>query len=443
MATLTKKPGNPIWYAAFRVRRPDGTMRPLKKSTKRTQKGEALIEAARIEKAYTKASESTSDHQEACFAILTEGVEAAARRELSVARTRDLLLRLHKLVTGNDLAVHTVRTWVAQWRLDKERVTKAATKIVYKTHTDAFIAWLGDKADLRLEAITETELRAFRDAIQDGWTENRPTVERHQAGNPSNRLAKTTNNYGVTIASIFRSAVKRGFLLANPCDSIERLKETDSITREPFSPDEVSQLIETARKEEWMENFNSERSLLKAEYSHEWEGMILFGFYVAARLGDCANLRWSNIDMEKQTVKFTPAKTDSKKKVLTLPLHSRLIEYLQPMVAQADPFSPIFPTLKTNTQDGYSGLSVQFISIMNAGGIDRRELRAGQKGIRAQNARSFHSLRHTNVSVLLNLDVTKEIRMQISGHESEQSHLIYSHAETATLKRTMDRLPSV
>jgi integrase len=92
---------------------------------------------------------------------------------------------------------------------------------------------------------------------------------------------------------------------------------------------------------------------------------------------------------------------------------------------------------------GSQGLSAQFTAIMDAGKIDRRQVRDADGGRRAQNARSFHSLRHSLTSTLANLDVSEEIRRRIVGHESPEVHAGYTHTERETLARAVGKMPSV
>ncbi|NQX02800.1 hypothetical protein HQ447_19240, partial [bacterium] len=92
---------------------------------------------------------------------------AGTKGELSEGKARDLLARIYEISTGDKLRFHTVRSWATDWLAKKIRTAKPATAVVYKAHVEAFVAWLGDKADGRLESITKRNARDFRDAIQD------------------------------------------------------------------------------------------------------------------------------------------------------------------------------------------------------------------------------------------------------------------------------------
>jgi len=100
-------------------------------------------------------------------------------------------------------------------------------------------------------------------------------------------------------------------------------------------------------------------------------------------------MTWRNLNLERKTLSFIPAKTSRKKKRLEVPLHPRLIAFLEPRAKEADIDSPLFPSMFKAPVGGRHGLSSQFIAIMDHGEIDRRTLREGTKGgQRAQHARS-------------------------------------------------------
>jgi hypothetical protein len=213
MPTLIKRPGSPFWFAAYDVTQPDGTTRRLKKSTKQTKKNKALERAMELEAADQKAGTATTENATKAFAILTEAAEAAARGELSEGRARELIARLCEVSTGSPLKFHTVRTWAQDWQEMKAATTGKATKARYKTHVEGFLAWLGEKADAKLEAITKADIRAFRDAIRTGWTapgENPAPKAMGRKPTLAPRTAATTNNFARDIAGMFRAAMREG-----------------------------------------------------------------------------------------------------------------------------------------------------------------------------------------------------------------------------------------
>lgn len=451
MATLIKRPGSPYWIVAFDVTLPDGTVRRLKKSTKKKKRSEALVEALRIEEAETKVSASTGEQASKAYSILTAAAAAAARGELSEGKARELLSKLTEASTGSPLKFYTVRGWVADWLAMKSSTGKKTTLSRYRGHMNAFLGWLGEKADGRLESLTKADIRSFREAIRSGWSEDSKAASEPKRGKgelpqAAPRTAKTTNQYMSDVAGMLRSAVREGLLLASPAAALERLPEDDSIQREIFTLAEIGKLVEFAGDTAWNDRLFSKRATAdeKMARSIDWQGMILAGFYIGLRLGDCGKLTIANLDPDRKYVSFIPAKTSRKKKKLTVPLHPRMRTWISERGFPDDPAAPIFPALHDTKVQGTQGLSAQFIAIMEHGGIDRRQMRQGvEGGQKAQYARSFHALRHSLTSTLANADVSEEIRRRIVGHESADVHAIYTHTERETLARALEKLPSV
>ena len=448
MASIIKRNGSPYWIATFDVPQQDGTIRRLKKSTKKTKKGEAIEEATRLEDLELKSNSATGEKATRAYAILSDAADAAAKGELSEGRARELIARLCEVSTGEPLRFHTVRSWSADWLAVKATTGKPTTIARYTTHITAFLAWLGDKADAKLETVTKAELRAFRDAIRNGWKESDGQATGSKTGKTVNhRTAKTANHYAVDVAGMFRSAMRNGLLIASPAAALERLPEDDSIEREVFTVAEIGRLVDAAGNADWYNTFfpagKVDEETLAARCA-DWQGLILFGFYAGARLGDCVRLKWGNVDRVRKTLSFMPAKTDRKTKRLEVPLHPRLVEFLESRAAITDTNSPIFPALFGTRVGSGQGLSAQFVAIMTAAKVDRHTLREGIKGgQRAQHARGFHALRHSLTSTLANADVSEEIRRRIVGHDSAEVHAGYTHHERATLARAIEKLPSV
>ena len=248
------------------------------------------------------------------------------------------------------------------------------------------------------------------------------------------------------VAGLFRAAMREGLILANPAAALERLPELDSTEREVFTVAEVGQLVSTAGSPAWQDALfpaGKADEATRSARGEDWQGMILVGFYAGARLGDCARLTWGNVNLARKTLSFMPAKTERKRKRLEVPLHPRLMSWLNTRTPGTDA-EPLFPALFNVRVGGIKCLSSQFVAIMEAGNIDRRNVRKGTKGgQRAQHARSFHALRHSLTSTLANADVSEEIRRRITGHDSAAVHSGYTHHERETLARAVEKMPSV
>jgi integrase len=92
-------------------------------------------------------------------------------------------------------------------------------------------------------------------------------------------------------------------------------------------------------------------------------------------------------------------------------------------------------------------LSKEFYRILVAAGLVRKRTHEstgkGRSVRREQNDLSFHCLRHTATSLLKNAGVSDAVARDIIGHESVAVSRNYTHIDTTTKKRALDRLPDL
>ena len=190
------------------------------------------------------------------------------------------------------------------------------------------------------------------------------------------------------------------------------------------------------------------RALLR-EASEEWRGIILLGYSAGLRLGDAARLRWSEVELAEPVpvLRFYPQKTSSsgaKRRPLEIPILPDLEKYLQQLpVRSRNPEAPLLPGLARKKVGGRTGLSNTFTRLITAAGINNPVLSKGKgaKG-RAVYRLSFHSLRHTFISTMANVGISKEMRMKLAGHTSS-AHDRYTHLEIQTLRSALKDFPSL
>jgi integrase len=174
----------------------------------------------------------------------------------------------------------------------------------------------------------------------------------------------------------------------------------------------------------------------------EWRGMVLFGLYLGQRLGDLAKLTWRAVNLESGEIAFTAKKTGRR---IVLPLMQPLVDYLSALPASDNPNAFIFPNSAAHKRTG--SLSNQFREILVAAGlIEPRVSEATGKGrsqARETSEISFHSLRHSAVTLLKAAGVSDFIAREIVGHDSAAVSRQYSHLSTEHKRDAMRNLPDV
>jgi len=380
MGSLWKRPESKYWVGCYTCA--DG--RQLKRSTRETDKRKARIICDAWEQAESLGSAGLLTSKEQLRIVLEQ--------------------TFHRL-TGEEIENVTASEWLSRWLKAEEGAVAETTFKKYAQVVSAFLAFLGTRSHVALEAITTDDFLRYRDYLL------------------SQGLTPRTVN--ITVRKIlnrpFAAAVQEGFLKRNPISSIRHLRDV-AVEKGVFTPEQITRLLGLADR--------------------DWQGLILAGYYTGARLGDLARLTWSAVDLAERSISFTQKKTGARLKV---PIHSELEEYLLSGSVPDDGRKPLFPKLYHLRGSGKTGLSSSFRRLMDRAGIDAgvARVKAGEAG-RNVSLLSFHSLRHSFTSALANAGVSAELRQKITGHADAKSHAIYSHHEFEVVRQSLEtiaRLP--
>jgi len=170
---------------------------------------------------------------------------------------------------------------------------------------------------------------------------------------------------------------------------------------------------------------------------------VLFGLYLGQRLGDLARLTWRSINLETGEIAFVTQKTGRR---INVPMMQPVLDYLTTLPTSDDPNAHIFP--KAAKRKHIATLSNQFRDILvDAGLAAPRRQRGDCKGTgseaREVSEISFHSLRHSAVTLLKAAGVSDFIAREIVGHESAPVSRQYSHLSSEHKRQAMKNLPDV
>ena len=397
MPSLHKRAGSNFWSCSFTST--DGKRHLV--STKKTDKAEANAFCLRLEaldrqtaaQGATVSMQDTPELMEAGLKLM----QAASSGALSEAVGIEYVNRLLKASgAGSEIRGETVRDFFANWLAGKELGSARDTFLRYRSTVDLFMAHLGKRSTLPLSAIGARDVEDFRNS----------------------RLklvsASTVSDDLKIVRTAFNKARKQGAIQANPCEAVDFPKSVAQ-TREAFTASEVKALVATA--------------------SAEWKTPILLSFYAGLRLGDAIRLDWQAVDFSKGLLTFRAQKT---KRLESLPLHPTLRRHLEKIAG--DTAGAISPKLAGQAIDGRSGLSRQFLNIVTEAGLGAPEGAKLEGNRRRFTAKTFHSLRHGFVSAMANEGVSKELRMKLAGHTSEDVASGYTHHEMARLSEAINTI---
>jgi integrase len=392
MPSIHRQPGRPYWFCAFSIwNRETLTSRRVFRSTKTRDKKQALEICRAWHKAALKARNGK--------------LSVDAAREVIAQGVSDVFTAANV----ESLPSASIKSWSETWTEAKAIETEESTHARYKRVIERFTGFLGEAKSKRdLSTLQASDVARFRD---------RETKE----------LSRSTANLGVKVLRIcLGEAVRQGLLAANPAVRVKLLKSTAESKRRAFTLDEIKRILRACRDDT------------------EWRGLVLFGLYLGQRLGDLARLTWRAVDLNSGEIAFTAHKTGRR---IVLPLVQPLADYLTSLPASDNPNAFIFPRAASAKRT--ASLSNQFRDILVAAGLVEPRPRGhkstgkGRDQAREASEISFHSLRHSAVTMLKAAGVSDFIAREIVGHESAAVSRQYTHLTTDDKRAAMRRLPDV
>ena len=389
MSSIHRQPGRPYWFCAFSIWNPETrTSRRVFRSTKTSDKKQALEICRAWHKAALKARNGKLS------------VEAA--REVIAQGVSDVFTAANV----ESLPSASIKSWCETWLQAKEIEAEASTHARYARIIERFIDCIGAKANRDLSTLQTVDITRFRDR-------------------EAKQLSRATANLSLKVLRVcFGEAVRQDLLAVNPAVRVPVLKTHDKSARRAFTLPEIKRILKACGDDV------------------EWRGLVLFGLYLGQRLGDLAKLTWRAVNFETGEIAFTARKTGRR---TVLPLVQPLTDYLASLPANDNPNAFIFPRAASANRTGT--LSNQFRDILVAAGLveprGHEATKRGRSQARETSEISFHSLRHSAVTMLKASGLSDFVAREIVGHESAAVSRQYSHLSTDDLRSAMRRLPDV
>lgn len=244
--------------------------------------------------------------------------------------------------------------------------------------------------------------------------------------------ATTYNNHVCTLREIFRTLAEKAGVTRDPWAGV-CLRADDSVSRRELTVDEVERLYDAASKE-----------------GAEWKLLFMTGIYTGLRLGDCCRLKWENVNLERGVIQVIPEKTKKHAhgKPVTIPIHPSLMAELRIAREEGkgkreekellDCFvNPVVADLYLNRNWMLDDVLRKIFTAANITMSVRMQGRS-RRSVLA----SFHSLRHTFVSLSANAGVPLPVVQSIVGHCSTAMTRHYYHENEDVLRQAVSAIPS-
>jgi integrase len=392
MPSIHRQPGRPYWFCAFSIWNPEThSSRRVFRSTKTSDKKQA---------------------HEICR-VWHKAALKARNGKLSVDAAREVIAQgvsdVFTAANVESLPSASMKSWCDTWTEAKAIETEESTHARYKRVIERFTSFLGEAKSKRdLSTLQASDVARFRDR-------------------EAKELSRSTANLSVKVLRIcLGEAVRQGLLAVNPAVRVKLLKSTAESKRRAFTLTEIKRILKVCNE------------------NVEWRGLVLFGLYLGQRLGDLARLTWRAVDMENGEIAFSARKTGRR---IVLPLVQPLTDYLASLRANDDANTFIFPRAASAKRT--ASLSNQFREILVEAGLvqplprGHKSTGKGRSQAREASEISFHSLRHSAVTMLKAAGVSDFIAREIVGHESAAVSRQYTHLTTDDKRAAMQRLPDV
>jgi integrase len=390
MPSIHRQPGRPYWFCAFSIFNPETrTSRRVFRSTKTRDKKQALEICRAWHKAALKARNGK--------------LSVDAAREVIAQGVSDVFTAANV----ESLPSSSIKSWGETWTEAKAIETEETTHARYKRVIERFTGFLGEAKSKRdLSTLQASDIARFRDR-------------------EAKELSRSTANLSVKVLRVcLGEAVRQGLLTINPAQRVKMLKGAAESKRRAFTLEEIKRILKACGDDT------------------EWRGLVLFGLYLGQRLGDLARLTWRAVDLDSGEIAFSTRKTGRR---ILLPLMRPLADYLAALPASDNPNAHIFPNSAKHKRT--ASLSNHFREILvDAGLVEPRDYKTNKKGrdqAREASEISFHSLRHSAVTMLKAAGVSDFIAREIVGHESAAISRQYTHLTTDDKRNAMHRLPDV
>lgn len=318
---------------------------------------------------------------------IADALESAAKNKTTIDEAVDMVRKSASILGFSQ----TLRVSTYEFLTNYTPGGKEQSARNYKRACSRFFAFLGEDKVKPIDSLKPSKCEAFFKAECD----------RVSYG--------TALSYLTHLRAAFSSAVRDDIIRKNPFSAmnIRRMDvEKNKTKRLPFTAEEMHTIMTT--------------------FPQRWKELVMTSFLTGGqRLGDCCTLKWDSVDLQNGIISFSTTKTGKQISApIVAPLRAlleskeRVSEYVFPEMARR--------YIKKST------LSVEFTSLLRAHGIlpESSIPKIGDRRPVAQ--KSFHSIRHTVVSMLRSSCMfTADLTRDIVGHNSEAIERAYFTADEA------------
>ena len=335
-----------------------------------------------------------------------DGIVEEARTKQGSVR---LVEKLYEIKTGEAIRSVLLANLPEEWaKIARKRKPNARYASQCQSALKRFAEYVHRENVKMVEIaqVTRTAARSFMDA-------------------ESNRgvTAKTWNDTLKLLRATFKYLLPAGAI--NPFSNMPT-RETETVFRKPYSPEELAAIVDAARTDEFI------------------RPLLVTGICTAMRRGDCCLLQWKDVDLQRRFITVKTAKTGQTVSIPIFPMLHDEIKSAAKKQKSNEGF--VFPEQALMYQKNPDGITWRVKKVLAAAGfrdddglsqtatekiatqksdtsplpvLKRGEIHVARKeGLRRASVRDFHSFRVTWVTLALTAGVPLELVQKMTGHKT-------------------------
>lgn len=397
MGRLIRKPGSPFWVARFYA-----SGRDVSRSTKLVDRKQAAALLRRWEAAAKGEYSIAEDFKSVLQGLRALEVEAKDD-PVALAQIRQQRRTLASQIvrdSGDGLPIHDA--WKAWLESPRKREPKQCTMASYTATWKRFSKWCKRTGIKNLAEVGPEEADNYaRDLKKEPFA------------------PRTYNGHIKFLRAFFKTLRLKASLAGNPFDNAV-LVEGSTLSRRELTPEELIKIFSTA--------------------TGAIRVMLAVGVFTGLRLGDVCRLKWADIDFGRNQLTVIPGKTARKGRKVTVPLHATLVGIFNEW-RKSTPGDLVFPDVAADYARGPDYVSDRFKKLFEQCGITTAESIPGRK--HAHVIVSFHSLRHSFVSLAAAAGAPQHVIQALVGHGSPAMTSHYTHVDTDQRRKAIEALPAL
>ena len=163
--------------------------------------------------------------------------------------------------------------------------------------------------------------------------------------------------------------------------------------------------------------------------------LFAIGLYTGLRLGDCSELKWKDVDMDRRVIRVTPIKTKRYGCSVVIPIHPTLYRELDAKRRTTLPGPEDAYVSPENARRYKANENKRISKVLKAADIKTMD--------KGRSVVSFHSLRHTFCSMAVSAGIPMDVIRQIVGHSTTKMTEHYSHSSMEDFSKAVNAIPGI